>query len=309
MPNVAHGLIDVGVLTPEEQAFLREHGFLGQEPGEDAVAILAQLSDGKFMFIRGAACPNNLRRAFPKLLAGAGKDLSLRMAGATVFLVSPNPLQAEGGINEGSVALLGWDRRELPLGHFCATAQGGVGGEHSFFEGACAEIGDELYLTGVLEGRVVRIVPEGFPMELLPALSAPNPFGVPFDKVIQCGPLKLVGYHDYTGGGFISAMYTWDFPGLRGMTPLFAFSPGTYNAAWQDAFIPIQGSEAKARVQGTFFAFQFTSLRQGIPLAEVPSLGSFQGTQGYMMNESQVGFSHRPTFHPTAVAWAASISS
>jgi hypothetical protein len=314
MISVTDTPLPINGLAEADQNFLSQHNFLGKNPGEDAAAILALDADGRYAQVEGAACPNNLRgKKFVALYEG--QRPSLRLAGVNNFFVAPFQ-QLEGGVDYGRVVHVGWDRRIVkPYGWYCASAQGAVSGGQSFFEGACSELGEELFVAGVVGNRTVRVVPEDFVSEkpiIYDAghpLARDNPFGVAFDGFIRCGSLDLVGYHDHADEAFITAMYTWNFPGVAGMRPLFGASAGTYTVGWQDAFIMLNGgtTEAplqKARVQGSLTAFPIAPLQQSVPLMNVASVGSTHGTQGFQYGLSQVGEGVRPPFHPTLLAWA-----
>jgi hypothetical protein len=324
MTDVATTPVPVGDLDDVVRVFLEKNMLLGADPGDDAAAIYVQCLDGRFAPIAGAACPNNQRRAFPGMLKAAGLDKMVLLAGAAVLFVAPNPLGGVGfGVNE-KVVWIGWDRRTGPVGELCASAQGGVGGGQTFEDGACSELMGELYVMGVVDGHVVRVVPEGTAERMLRveeegvdgesrplALSADNPFGVPIVRLVEAGRLMPVGYHYYSEGGYLTAVHTWDFPGVLGMMPILPGAAGTYGLAWQDAVIPVQGRADKkvgVRIQGALTGFPYGPLLEGVPLDQVPSVMVSMGSQGFMPLLGQVGEGTRPPFHPTVQAWATAIA-
>lgn len=296
--------VAVSQLSSIAQDFLRDNDFLGNEPGSEAAALLFEISLQVFVPVIGAAVPNAMRRQFMKLRANHPGGSGFRMKGTCGFFVGFLPKFGDRPLQKA--VFFGYDRRTGLNGLYCASSEGGVPGGKTYLEGMYLEVGDELHVAVVLGGKVTRVVPEGFPGHLHgnPDLVQ-NPFGVPYEDAIESGYLKFMGYHDNPDGGWLSAVFTWDFPGVPGMQPLFAGSRGDYTLAWQDARIPVQGSatNAVARVQSILTAFPLTPILQGVSLDNLPSWGTTNGTQGMIRVEGSLQ-GPRPDFHPTAVRWA-----
>lgn len=292
-------------LGKSEREFLADNGFLGKEPGPEAAALLFEITPKVFAPVVGAAVPNAKRRQFVRLRAAHPGGGGFRMMGVCGFFVGALP--KFGDRPPQKAVFLGYDRRTGLNGLYCASFEGGVPGGKTYREGVHLEAADEFHNAVVLnDGKVTRVVPEGFPGHLLgnPDLVQ-NPFGVPYEDAVESGRLKFMGCHDNTDGGWLSAVFTWDFPGVPGMQPLFAGSRGDYTLAWQDARIPIQGSATKAvaRVQSILTAFPLAPILQGVLLNDLPSWGITNGTQGMVRVEGSPQ-APRPEFHPTVLRWA-----